>query len=120
MANNDFILLEPGGVRPGRVTLPPAFAVKAMGADTQGRFSLLEVIVARDIPRHTHLQANEAIYVLEGTLIVEFEGEQHAAPKGSFVLLPYGVPHALRCGSTPPPRVLQISSPVAGSTTWKT
>ncbi|WP_223838537.1 cupin domain-containing protein [Saccharopolyspora pogona] len=27
------------------------------------------------------------------------------------MLLPHGVAHALRPGSTPPPRVLQISSP---------
>jgi quercetin dioxygenase-like cupin family protein len=111
MTSNGFILLEPGRVRPGRVTLPSAFAVKAMTDDTQGRFSLLEVTVARDIPRHTHHRADEAIYVLEGTLLVEFGGEQHAATAGTFVLLPHGVPHALRCGSEPPPRVLQISSP---------
>ncbi|MFI6401043.1 hypothetical protein [Streptomyces sp. NPDC050548] len=35
----------------------------------------------------------------------------HLAPGGSFVLLPHGVPHALRRDSAPPPRVLQISAP---------
>lgn len=111
MTSNELIVLEPGAVRPGRVTLPPAFAVKAMSADTQGRFSLLEVTVARDIPSHVHHRANEAIYVLAGTLLIEFDGEQHSATAGTFVLLPHGAPHALRPGSQPPPRVLQISSP---------
>lgn len=36
---------------------------------------------------------------------------KHTASAGQFVLLPHGVPHALRPGSTPPPRVLQMSSP---------
>lgn len=33
------------------------------------------------------------------------------AGKGYLTLLPRGVPHALHPASTPPPRVLQISSP---------
>ncbi|MEV5535720.1 hypothetical protein AB0L13_02585 [Saccharopolyspora shandongensis] len=42
---------------------------------------------------------------------MEFDGRIHTATRGQFVLLPHGVPHALRPGSMPPPRVLQISSP---------
>jgi quercetin dioxygenase-like cupin family protein len=106
-----FILLRAGAARRGRLGLPPAFAVKAMTEDTDGRFSLLEVTVARDIPRHTHHNADECIYVLEGELGIEFDDQRHTATKGMFVLLPRGVPHALRCVSEPPPRVLQISSP---------
>jgi quercetin dioxygenase-like cupin family protein len=87
-----------------------AGAVKAMTDDTEGRFSLLEVTLAKEIPRHTHHAADEGIYVLEGVLDVEFDDRTHSAPKGSFVLLPRGVPHALRAGSQPPPRVPQISS----------
>ncbi|MFE2286716.1 cupin domain-containing protein [Streptomyces sp. NPDC059443] len=111
MSVDRFILLEPGAARPGRIPLPPAFAVKAMTEDTEGRFSLLEVTVAKDIPRHTHHRADEGIYVLDGVLEIEFDEQTHAAPKGTFALLPRGVPHALRRASDPPPRVLQISSP---------
>lgn len=111
MTSNELILLGPGEARPGRVVLPPSFAVKAMGGDTGGRFSLLEVTVARDIPPHVHHTADEAVYVLSGTLDIEFEGRTHHAGPGTFALLPHGVPHALRCGSEPPPRVVQISSP---------
>ncbi|MFI6059208.1 cupin domain-containing protein [Streptomyces sp. NPDC051286] len=106
-----FILLPPDAARPGRIPLPPAFTVKAMTEDTQGRFSLLEVIVARDIPRHIHHAADECIYVLDGELGIEFDDRKYSATKGTFVLLPQGVPHALLCASEPPPRVLQISSP---------
>ncbi len=111
MSHNRFLLLDSGAARPGRVPLPPAFAVKATTADTEGRFSLLEVVLARDIPRHTHHEADEAIYVLDGVLEVEFDDRVVHATAGMFVLLPQGIPHALRRASTPPPRVLQISSP---------
>ncbi|MEV0051946.1 cupin domain-containing protein [Saccharopolyspora shandongensis] len=106
-----FFVLEAGQARPGRLRVPPAFAVKARSGDTGGAFSLLEVVVAQEIPRHVHHEADECIYVLDGALTVEFDGRIHTATRGQFVLLPHGVPHALRPGSTPPPRVLQISSP---------
>ncbi|MEV6688187.1 cupin domain-containing protein [Streptomyces sp. NPDC051130] len=106
-----FILLEPGTVRPGRVPLPPAFAVKAATADTEGRLSILEVTLVKDIPRHVHHRADECVYVLEGVLAIEFDDRTHFAPQGTFALLPRGVPHALRRACDPPPRILQISSP---------
>jgi quercetin dioxygenase-like cupin family protein len=109
--HNRFVLLAPGGFRPGRVTMPPAFAVKASSADTAGRLSVLEVTLARDIPRHTHHGADECVYVLDGRLEVEFDDRTLIAEPGAFVLLPAGVPHALRGASQPPPRVLQISTP---------
>ncbi|MEV0296350.1 cupin domain-containing protein [Nocardia sp. NPDC050710] len=77
-----------------------------MTADTDGRFSLLEVVVAHEIPRHTHHSADECIYVLDGELGIEFDDRAYTAGPGAFTLLPRGVPHALRPASTPPPRVL--------------
>lgn len=111
MSQDRFRVLAPGEVRPGRVPLPPAFAVKALTGDTEGRFSLLEVTLARDIPRHTHEVADECLYVLAGELGVDYDDRTLTATAGMFVLLPHGVPHALRCVSTPPPRLIQISSP---------
>ncbi|NKY54276.1 cupin domain-containing protein [Nocardia vermiculata] len=111
MSHDRFLCLASGEVRPGRVPLPPSFAVKAATDDTEGRFSLLEVALARDIPRHTHHVADECIYVLDGELGVDFDDRTFTATAGMFVLLPHGIPHALRCVSDPPPRMLQISSP---------
>ncbi|WP_433508680.1 cupin domain-containing protein [Nonomuraea sp. CA-143628] len=106
-----FYVLGRGQARPGRIKVPPAFAAKARATDTGGTLSLLEMVVAQDIPRHVHHKADEGIYVLDGELVVEFDDGTDKAGKGRFVLLPHGVPHALRPGSTPPPRVIQISSP---------
>ncbi|GAB3575147.1 cupin domain-containing protein [Amycolatopsis endophytica] len=111
MSADRLLVLGPGEARPGRVPLPPAFAVKAATADTEGRFSLIEVTLARAIPRHVHTVADEAIYVLEGVLGVDFDDRSFDAPRGTFVLLPHGIPHALRPASDPAPRMLQISSP---------
>ncbi|MGW4590161.1 cupin domain-containing protein [Amycolatopsis thermoflava] len=104
-------VLARGEVRPGRIRLPPAFSVKARSSDTGGLFSLLEVTVAQPIPRHTHHVADECIYVLDGALEIDFGGTTYTARKGQFVLLPRGAPHAIRPGSAPPPRVVQISTP---------
>ncbi|WP_250572876.1 cupin domain-containing protein [Nonomuraea sediminis] len=106
-----FYVLDQGQARPGRIPVPPAFSVKARTEDTDGLFSLLEVTVAQPVPRHVHHVADECIYVLDGVLDVEFDGQVHQVGKGQFVLLPHGVPHAIRPGSNPPPRVIQISSP---------
>ncbi|ABW15687.1 Cupin 2 conserved barrel domain protein [Parafrankia sp. EAN1pec] len=111
MPDDRFIMLDKAEVRPGRFPLPPAFAVKVRTEDTEGRFSLLEVSVGVDIPRHVHLRADECIYVLDGMLGIDFDDRTYTATAGMFTLLPQGVPHALRRVSTPPPRVLQISSP---------
>lgn len=111
MSHDRFILLEAGEARPGRIRIPPAFSVKARTTDTEGRFSLLEVVLAQEIPRHTHHIADESVYVLEGELLVDIDDRTHTLAPGQFVLLPHGVPHALRPGAGRPPRVLQISSP---------
>ncbi|MCD0442627.1 cupin domain-containing protein [Glycomyces sp. A-F 0318] len=111
MTHDRFLLLSAGERRPGRAPMPSAFSVKASTEDTEGRLSILEVTVALPIPRHIHHRADECVYVLAGELTVEIEGETRTAGPGDFVLLPRGVPHALRPGSAPPPRVLQISAP---------
>jgi quercetin dioxygenase-like cupin family protein len=111
MTAERLIMLAPGEVRPCRVPLPPAFAVKARKEDTEGRLSVMEMTLVHDIPRHVHLHADECVYVLEGKLEVEFEGRGRVVEEGAFVLLPHSVPHALRRAGDRPPRLLQMSAP---------
>src|SRR5690242_20579359 len=106
-----FILLEPGENRPTRVPLPPGFGVKAGTADTQGRLAFLENQLNVDVPEHVHERMDELVYVLEGEMEIDYRNTTHLLTAGMFALVPQGVPHAMRNVSTPPARVLQISSP---------
>lgn len=111
MSENRFAVLRRGDVRPGRVKVPPAFAVKVRSDDVEERFSLLEVTVARPIPAHRHEWADEYVYVLEGELAADYGGETHVLRAGDSVFLPKGEVHALRSAGERPPRVIQVSSP---------
>jgi mannose-6-phosphate isomerase-like protein (cupin superfamily) len=91
--------------------LPPGFGVKASTADTQGRLAVIENQLDVDVPEHVHEQMDELIYVLSGEMEADFQGASHRLTAGTFILMPQGVPHALRNLSQPPARVLQISSP---------
>ncbi len=109
--NRRMILLRGGESRATRVPLLPDYQVKAGVDDTEGRFSFLEVTMTHDIPRHIHHTDDEAFYLLEGELEVEFGGQKYSVTPGTFMLLPHGVPHQVKRISQTPPRLLQISSP---------
>ena len=117
MSIDRFLQLKPGEVRPTRIPLPPAFEVKATTGDTEGRFSLLELSVVMDIPRHVHHREDECVYVLDGELEIEFADRTYAASKGMFLLLPHSVPHAIRrVGDLPP--AFYRSHHRAGGSKW--
>jgi quercetin dioxygenase-like cupin family protein len=72
------------------------FTVKASGAETGGAFLLMEhrSVGGKSTPLHTHPE-DEAIYLLEGELLVHIDGEEHRLGKGGFFVAPRGVPHAM-------------------------
>jgi quercetin dioxygenase-like cupin family protein len=72
------------------------FTVKATAAETGGAFLLMEhrSVGGKSTPLHTHPE-DEAIYVLEGELLVHIDGEEHHVGKGGFFVAPRGVPHAM-------------------------
>ncbi len=72
------------------------FTWKATAAETGGRFLLIEDRMERNkmTPMHLHPQQDEAIYVLDGDLLVDIDGEQHAVHRGGLFFAPRGVPHA--------------------------
>lgn len=73
-----------------------AFTWKATSAETGGAFIMLEDRMARGktTPFHLHPNEDEAIYVLEGELLVHIEGEEHRVGPGGLFFAPRGVPHA--------------------------
>jgi len=86
--------------------------VKAAGAETGGRFWLLEVLAARGqiTPLHTHQREDQAWYVLDGELRCRLGERTIRAPRATFVYLPRGVPHSLVV-ETPVARLLVLGSP---------
>ena len=64
-------------------------------------------------PLHSHANEDEVIYVLEGRLRVRLEDAIHAAPAGSFVFFPRGVPHTWQNSGDEPVRLLVLFTPAS-------
>ena len=84
------VVVGPGeGHRVGKVEF------LARSADTP-RFNLAVITIQprRDGPgAHTHVDEDDAFYMLEGELVFTVAGEEVAAGPGTFLLVPPGVPH---------------------------
>src|ERR1700687_1581165 len=89
-------------------------SVKATKEETDGAFSLLEATEPPDFgpPLHTHHDAAEAFYVLEGEYTIFVDGREFVSPAGSFIFIPAGVPHGFRVGRTAG-RKLNLYTPAA-------
>jgi quercetin dioxygenase-like cupin family protein len=88
--------------------------VKAEAGDTGGSFSLLEAAEPPGFgpPMHTHEDAGEAFYVLDGEYLIFIEDQEYRCAAGSFVFIPAGRIHGFRVGNVPS-RKLNIYSPAA-------
>ncbi|MGI8974305.1 MAG: cupin domain-containing protein [Gaiella sp.] len=96
------------------------FTIKVSAEETGGVFSLWEDCVGRGktTPLHAHPNLDETIYMLEGELLVEIDGEQHrVGPNGVFVA-PRGVPHAFLVTSDTA-RLLCLQTPGAGDSFYR-
>lgn len=100
----------------GRVIDMGAFGmtVKADASDTAGSFSLLEAAEPPGFgpPMHTHEDAGEAFYVLEGEYLIYVADQEYRCPAGSFVFIPRGQLHGFRVGDVMS-RKLNIYTPAA-------
>jgi quercetin dioxygenase-like cupin family protein len=108
------VVLGPGEGR--RVPLGDAADVtlKAVAADTGGALSAYECVVppaTAGPPTHLHRDWDEAFYVLEGEMGFLVGGREHAAPAGSFVFVPHGIPHTFWNASAAPARQLTVFTP---------
>jgi quercetin dioxygenase-like cupin family protein len=84
----------------------------AGGKDTNGQFSLVEVVARRGTegPPHTHANEDEAYYLLEGEMTFDVGGQTIEAGPGDYVWLPRGVQHA-PAAKTPEIRTLILITP---------
>ena len=89
------------------------YSFKAVGAETDGTFSLLEMTAApgSGTPPHLHRLEDESFYVLEGELTIYAGDQRIAAPAGTFVAAPRGITHRWANESGAPVRVLVFIVP---------
>jgi quercetin dioxygenase-like cupin family protein len=75
--------------------------IKVAGESTGGRFAIIDNLSARGpaSPLHVHRNEDEWFYVTEGELRFWVGGEVIAAPAGSFVYGPRGIPHTFEVTS---------------------
>src|SRR3954452_10437118 len=87
--------------------------VKATGADTGGRVTVVEFVNPPGFapPLHRHQEEDEMFLVLDGSATFFCDGEQFAAGPGDFVHLPVGLPHTFLVAAGAPLRTLQITTP---------
>ena len=104
-------VLTPG--RGARLTaLGSTYTTKAGAEATGGAYWLVEEEFWGTVtPLHRHTAAEEAFYVLSGRVSAWLDGAETEAGPGSFLLVPRGIPHALRRLGEEPARMLTVVSP---------
>ena len=97
-----------------------AFTWKATAAETGGAFILMEDRMegGKVTPFHRHPNEDEAVYVLDGELLVDVEGEQHRVGPGGFFFAPRGVAHAFMVTSESA-HVLALQTPGTGESFYR-
>lgn len=104
-----FSLPTGGGVV---TALGSTYRFKTDGAHVANAYSLMEEeFWGETTPLHAHPGAEETFYVLEGRVELWADGATSEASSGAFIVVPRGVPHALRRLSAEPVRMLTIVSP---------
>jgi mannose-6-phosphate isomerase-like protein (cupin superfamily) len=87
---------------------------KALRADTQGAWSLIEYAAPPQFtgPQpHWHRRTVEAFYVLDGTVTFQVGDRSHRAPAGSFLMIPTGVVHTFSNPEESPAKFLTLVAP---------
>jgi quercetin dioxygenase-like cupin family protein len=86
--------------------------IKATGKETEGRYTLVEVLEPEgaEAPLHVHHNEDEGFWILEGELTFQVGDETIKASPGSFLFGPRDVPHGYTVDSGPA-RMLFVLSP---------
>jgi quercetin dioxygenase-like cupin family protein len=101
----------------GRVALIGAgntIVIAAGLEESGGRFALLDYEVAPGftcLPPHRHEREDEALYVLEGSLLVTVGQTERLVRPGEFIFQPKGIAHAQRNPGPEPARFLVLLIP---------
>jgi quercetin 2,3-dioxygenase len=87
--------------------------LKLTGKETGGKWVVLETIAEPGYgpPLHVHHREDESFYVLEGTFLIETNGNRMEAHAGDFLFTPRGTPHTFMSMGPSVGRVLVIAEP---------
>jgi len=87
--------------------------IKLGSAQTEGRFSLIEVLYPpnREVPLHVHHREDELFHVLEGTISYRVGESRFEASAGHTLFAPRGIPHGFTVSSPEPAHYLIVYSP---------
>src|SRR5688572_2074253 len=74
------------------------FNFLAMGDETEGRHSLIKILVQRgaEPPAHTHSREDESYFILKGSVRYTIGADQLTVNEGEYVYLPKDVPHSFQ------------------------
>jgi quercetin dioxygenase-like cupin family protein len=89
------------------------YTVKAYGSVTAQAYTLIEVLIEPSgiMPSHRHSAFEEGIYVLDGSIQATLDGETYEATAGSFLIIPWGLPHQIQNSKESAARLLLLSVP---------
>jgi quercetin dioxygenase-like cupin family protein len=71
--------------------------LKIAGEQSGGEWAVVEwrIRAGDEPPIHTHTREDETVYVLDGAIIADVDGEKIQVEAGSYAALPKNVPHGL-------------------------
>ena len=104
----------PAGIGRSIEVLPgETVTFKAVSTDTDGAYTLIEVIDEPQAgpPLHLHRREDESFYILEGTFAFQIGDRALTATAGWFMTAPKGVPHSYKNIGTTPARMLALFVP---------
>jgi mannose-6-phosphate isomerase-like protein (cupin superfamily) len=108
------IVVPPGAGKPVRRLFGEQTTIKVTAPETGDAYAVRENEVPAGfdkVPFHIHHGAEEAFYILEGSMTVSTPERAVEAPAGSFVLIPRGTVHTLANPGAVPLRWLTFISP---------
>lgn len=107
-------VISSGGWRDRYIARGSVMLFKAVAADDDGDFSLMERTVpvgGRRPPAHRHTNCSEAYFVLDGRVSVTVEGQEQLLEPEDFVLVPRGASHTFGNGGDTQARLLVLHAP---------
>ncbi|MFW2334240.1 cupin domain-containing protein [Ilumatobacter sp.] len=93
-AMTDLAAVEPGG-GDHRFFLNHLASVKVSAGASATRMSAVEFTAPRGFgpPLHVHREEDEIMYVIDGEIRLDLDGESHVVTRGAVASLPHGIPH---------------------------